>query len=105
MLTNADWRASESDLDVLLFIVNDLEAVALSMPLLTAETLPVVAGARGIAERVLCLGIGTGFGGALYTPDEVIAMEPDMSHYGGDFGRPDRRVGCVRPRPRSPLRR
>jgi len=86
MLTNADWRARESDLDVPVRLVNDLEAVALSMPLLKAEDYLWWQGRGESLTRVLCLGVGTGFGGALFTPDEVVAMEPGHESLGGEFG-------------------
>ena len=100
VLTNADWRGSVSDLDVPVRLVNDLEAVAFSIPLLTARDIQWWGGRGESLERVLCLGIGTGFGGALFTPDDVIAMEPDMSHYTAILV--TRRLSrCVGPVPRS----
>ena len=86
VLTNADWRGSVSDLDVPVRLVNDLEAVAFSIPLLTARDIQWWGGRGESLERVLCLGIGTGFGGALFTPDDVIAMEPGHEPLHGGFG-------------------
>ena len=85
-LTNADWSGSESDLAVPVRLVNDLEAVALSIPLLKAEDYQWWHGRGESLSRVLCLGIGTGFGGALYTHDGVVAMEPGHEPLGGEFG-------------------
>lgn len=86
-LTNANWRGAESDLDVPVRLVNDLEAVAMSLPLLDDVDFDWWKGDGESRKRVLCLGIGTGFGGALYTPTEVIALEPGHEELGGDFGR------------------
>ena len=85
-LTNADWRAAETDLDLPVRLVNDLEAVALSIPLLTPTDFSWWSGRGESLNRVLCLGVGTGFGGALFTPDKVVPMEPGHEQLGGEFG-------------------
>ena len=85
LLTNADWRATESDLDVPVRLVNDLAAVALGVPLLEPEDFVWWGRRAASLERVLCIGVGTGFGGALHTPEGVVAMEPGHELLGDAF--------------------
>ncbi len=85
-LTNANWRASEHDLNVPVCLVNDLAAVALSVPVLADGDIEWWGGKPTIGGRVLCIGVGTGFGGALWTGDGVVAMEPGHEDLGAGFG-------------------
>ena len=82
-LTNAAWEAAEDELSVPVAIVNDLEAVALSVPLLGSGDVDWLTTRASLTGRVLCLGIGTGFGGSLWSESGAVAMEPghDPLHY------------------------
>jgi len=75
-LTNANWYGREADIGKPARFVNDLEAVALAVPMLKDSDLDWWANPVVEPERVLCIGVGTGFGGALWTRLGVQAMEP-----------------------------
>ena len=81
-LTNADWSGAESDLSIPVALVNDLEAVALAVPALEPSDVEWLTSASSLSGSVLCLGIGTGFGGALWTHEGVQAMEPGHDSLG-----------------------
>ena len=81
-LTNADWCGAEGDLNIPVALVNDLEAVALAVPGLAAADVEWLTTASLLADSVLCLGIGTGFGGAVWTRDGVEALEPGHDSLG-----------------------
>lgn len=82
-LTNAQWVATEADLSVPVALVNDLEAVALSVPHLCERDVEWLTSPAALSGTVLCLGIGTGFGGAIWRESGAIAMEPghDPLHF------------------------
>ena len=90
-LTNAKWEGAESDMGKPTRLVNDLEAVALAVPLLDETALEWWSDPNPSASRVLCVGVGTGFGGAMWTPDGVTSMEPGHDPLVG-FGRYGRQV-------------
>lgn len=75
-LTNSDWTGRETDLPVPVALVNDLEAVALAVPVLNSPDVEWWTPSAPLKGAVLCLGIGTGFGGALWRDGEVQPMEP-----------------------------
>ncbi len=75
-LTNASWSGTEDDLAVPVALVNDLEAVALAVPALVDQDLTWFGAEASPGKRILCLGVGTGFGGALWEDGRVVAMEP-----------------------------
>jgi len=75
-LTNADWRGSEADVSKPTRFLNDLEAVAFAVPMLTDADLEWWTPPIDNPKRVLCVGVGTGFGGAVWTESEVVVMEP-----------------------------
>jgi glucokinase len=81
-LTNSDWVGRETDLSVPVALVNDLEAVALSVPVLTPSDLDWWTPQAPLMGSVLCLGIGTGFGGSLWKNGEVLPMEPGHESLG-----------------------
>ena len=81
-LTNADWSGAEDDLGIPVALVNDLEAVALAVPALASTDVEWLTAASSLDESVLCLGIGTGFGGALWTTNGVQSMEPGHDSLG-----------------------
>ena len=81
-LTNAEWEGHEDDLDVPVALVNDLEAVALSVPELTDNDVVWWGAKSSIGHRVLCLGIGTGFGGAVWADGKAHSMEPGHESLG-----------------------
>lgn len=81
-LTNANWEGHEDDLDVPVALVNDLEAVALAVPELTDADVAWWCTKSAIGARVLCLGIGTGFGGAVWADGRAHPMEPGHESLG-----------------------
>ena len=81
-LTNAQWEGHEDDLGVPVALVNDLEAVALSVPQLKGADVVWWGRKSNIGDRVLCLGIGTGFGGAVWADGHAHSMEPGHESLG-----------------------
>ncbi|MGB0639550.1 MAG: glucokinase [Myxococcota bacterium] len=74
-LTNVEWTASEFEIPWPTKILNDLEAVAYALPSLNTSDVSFVGG-HLVQGRQLVLGVGTGFGGAIYDNPGVIPMEP-----------------------------
>jgi len=81
-LTNSDWVGGESDLSVPVALVNDLEAVALAVPMLMPADVEWWTADAPLKGSILCLGIGTGFGGALWKDGTVQSMEPGHDSLG-----------------------
>ena len=90
ILTNNDWCISQSSVSALLAgtpvrLFNDLQAAALSIPMLNgADLLPVVKtiDAPDPLENRLAINIGTGFGASplLYTVDGWFAAATEAGH-------------------------
>ena len=78
-LTNGDWHLSEKDISaslggVAVTLVNDVEAVALSLPHLTADDLLALGSIDAPEEASgtkLVLNVGTGFGAATLIPTQI----------------------------------
>lgn len=74
-LTNVDWHASEDDIPWPTKILNDLESVAHAIPSLGDRDVSLLSGSVGTGRK-LVIGVGTGFGGAIFDEGTVFPMEP-----------------------------